>query len=209
MRHEVKMDDALEWLEPGGRVLARVASEEEDTHASEDPDRALVAEAWRDPSRFLALYDRHFARVHGYVRLRISDPASAEDDTSDVFITALTKLGDFRGEGSFSAWLFRIAQNAVRAAHRRQPAASWTEEALPIRDDSPGPEEQVLIHERLAELRGLFGALRQEHQDLLALRYVAGLSYKEIGQVVDTSTVAARVAVHRILEDLRRRYSHD
>jgi RNA polymerase sigma-70 factor (ECF subfamily) len=203
------MDEVLQGLEPGGRALARVTSKEEDIRPGDDPDSALVAEARSDPSQFLALYDRHFARVHGYVRLRVRDPATAEDITSDVFMTALTKLDDFRGEGSFSAWLFRIAQNAVRAAHRRQPAALWTEEALPIRDESPGPEEQVLAEERLAELRGLFAALRAEQQDLLALRYAAGLSYKEIGQVAGTSTVAARVAVYRILEELRRRYSHD
>ena len=47
------------------------------------------------PSRFLALYDRHFARIHRYARLRLDEPAKAEDATSEVFLTALAKLESF------------------------------------------------------------------------------------------------------------------
>jgi RNA polymerase sigma-70 factor (ECF subfamily) len=207
--HEVMMDDALQWLGSSGHRSAQAAACDKDDHVVEDPDAGLVAEARQDPARFLALYDRHFARVHSYVRVRIGEPASAEDVTSEVFLTALTRLGDFRGEGSFGAWLFRIAQNAVRAAYRQHPTAVLDGQAAALRDDAPGPEEQALSRERVAELRRLLAALRPEQQDLLALRYGAGLAYREIGELLGTSSGAARVAVHRILEDLRERYPHD
>ena len=79
---------------------------------------------------FLALYDRYFDRVLGYVRLRIRDDATCEDVTSTVFTTALAQLGRFRGDGSFAGWLFQIARNAVRDVHRRP---SWS--ALPLEAD--------------------------------------------------------------------------
>src|ERR1051326_2978734 len=82
-----------------------------------DPDRALVAAARADPQAFLALYDRYFERVLGYVRLRIRDDATCEDVTSTVFTTALAQLGRFRGDGSFAGWLFQIARN--RSEERR------------------------------------------------------------------------------------------
>jgi RNA polymerase sigma-70 factor (ECF subfamily) len=178
--------------------------------AGADPDAALVAAAQGDPTRFVALYDRYVARVHGYVRVRIRDAATCEDVTSQVFTTALAKLAGFRGGGSFGAWLFRIAQNAVHDVYRRQRVDPLPVAALDaLRDGAPGPEEQALAEERAERLRTLLATLPPEQQHLLALRYGAGLSFEEIGRVVGKSTVAARVSIHRILQDLRRRYPYD
>src|SRR6516165_1033186 len=85
-----------------------------------DPDADLVAAARARPSEFLALYDRYFARVLGYVRVRIRDGATCEDVTSHVFTTALAEIGRFRGHGPFAGWLFQIARNAVYDAQRRR-----------------------------------------------------------------------------------------
>lgn len=178
--------------------------------ASADPDAALVVAAQDDPAWFVALYDRYFPRVHGYVRVRIRDAATCEDITSQVFTTALAKLAGFRGGGSFGAWLFRIAQNAVHDAYRRRYAEPVTDDTLDaLRDGAPGPEEQALAEESAARLRALVATLRPEQQHVLALRYGAGLSFEEIGRVIGKSTVAARVSTHRILDDLRRRYPYD
>src|SRR5437899_2295637 len=87
-----------------------------------DRDAALVAAAREDPQAFLALYDRYFDRVLGYVRLRIRDGSTCEDVVSTVFTTALGQLGRFRGDGSFAGWLFQIARNAVRDVQRRPSA---------------------------------------------------------------------------------------
>src|SRR5205807_5361033 len=84
-----------------------------------DPDAELVAAAREEPRAFLALYDRYFDRVLGYVRLRIRDAATCEDVTSQVFTTALAQLQRLRAEGSFAGWLFQIARNAVRDVQRR------------------------------------------------------------------------------------------
>jgi RNA polymerase sigma-70 factor (ECF subfamily) len=171
-----------------------------------DPDAALVAAAREEPRMFLALYDRYFERVLGYTRLRIRDAATCEDVTSTVFTTALAQLGRFRGDGSFAAWLFQIARNAVREAHRRpkvQPfplEAAWSE---------PDVEEQFLARERAAQLRAVVGRLEPEQQHLLALRYGAGLAFDDIGAIVGANPGTVRVRMHRILEQLRRRYPHD
>jgi RNA polymerase sigma-70 factor (ECF subfamily) len=171
-----------------------------------DPDAALVAAAREEPRMFLALYDRYFDRVLGYARLRIRDEATCEDVTSTVFTTALAQLGRFRGDGGFAGWLFQIARNAVRDVHRRRQV-----EPLPLEAISPGPdvEEQVLARERAARLHAMLCLLEPEQQHLLALRYGAGLAYDEIGAIVGATPGAVRVRMHRILEDLRRRYPHD
>jgi len=175
-------------------------------HAEVDPDIELVAAARLHPREFLALYDRYFDRVLGYARVRIRDAAACEDVTSQVFTTALAQLARFRGQGSFAGWLFQIARNAVRDVQRQRATE-------PLADDraaaDPTPEDRVLQRERTDELHGLIRQLRPEQQHLLALRYGAGLGYAEIGATLGVAPATVRVRMHRILEDLRRRYPHD
>jgi RNA polymerase sigma-70 factor (ECF subfamily) len=168
-----------------------------------DPDAALVAAAREDPQAFLALYDRYFERVLGYVRLRIRDASTCEDVVSTVFTTALGQLGRFRGDGTFAGWLFQIARNAVRDVQRR-PAN------VPMLDDAtasePDAEVRFLASERAAELRALIRLLTPEQQHLLALRYGADLAFDEIGAIVGAAPGTVRVRMHRILGQLRGRY---
>jgi RNA polymerase sigma-70 factor (ECF subfamily) len=171
-----------------------------------DPDAALVAAARQEPRMFLALYERYFDRVLGYTRLRIRDAATCEDVTSTVFTTALAQLGRFRGDGSFAGWLFQIARNAVRDVHRRSGVRLLPLQAVPSEVDV---EEQFLAREQAAQLHAVVGLLKPEQQHLLALRYGAGLAFDEIGAIVGAKPGTVRVRMHRILEELRRRYPHD
>ena len=182
----------------------------EEQHVRDDPDTMLVVAAQHDPMQFVELYERYFRRVHGYVRLRIRDATTAEDVTSQVFMTALARIDSFQREGSFGAWLFRIAQHAVADVYRSRRADQVGDEVFAdLPDAGAGPEAIVLAAERSLRLRAVVSARRPEHQHLLALRYGAGLSFAEIGQIVGKTAAAVRVSVHRILEDLRRRYPHD
>jgi RNA polymerase sigma-70 factor, ECF subfamily len=171
-----------------------------------DSDAELVAAARANPREFLALYDRYFDRVLGYVRLRIRDSATCEDVTSRVFTTALEQIDRLRGEGSFAGWVFQITRNAVRDAQRQRIPEPFGPDRAAA---NPTPEERVLELERARELHALIGRLRPEQQHLLALRYGAGLPYEEIGAIVGRAPATVRVRMHRILQELRLRYSHD
>ncbi len=139
-------------------------------------DIELAAAARQDPSSFLALYERYFPRVQRYVRIRIADRAACEDVTSQVFVAALAGLSQFRGRGSFAAWLFRIAQNAVRSHYREDRLAELDEAALAaVAGPGPDPHEEVLRTERRRQLRDALAELTPKQQNLLALRYGAEL----------------------------------
>jgi RNA polymerase sigma-70 factor (ECF subfamily) len=169
-----------------------------------------VDAALRDASAFLALYERYFPKVQRYVRIRVSDRAACEDITSEVFMAALAGLPAFRGSGSFAAWLFRIAQNAVRGHHRGDRTVQLDEAVLTaIPGEDPGPPEEALRRERRLRLRAVVSGLKPEQQNLLALRYGAELESHEIGEVLGKSAVAVRVALHRTVAELRRRYFDD
>ena len=80
-----------------------------------DADEQLLVEAaQRDPSRFAALYERHFDRVYAYAAYRLRDRDAAEDVTAEVFHKALANLGRYEWRGApFGAWLLRIAAHAI------------------------------------------------------------------------------------------------
>ena len=174
-------------------------------------DLELVRAAQADPACFVTLYDRHFAKVHRYIRSQVPDRALCEDLTSQVFMTALAKIHDFRGEGSFGGWLFRIAQRAVRDAHAAAvPGAQGADDLVAtLADDAAGPEEQALARERRVNVRTAVGGLRPEQQRVLALRFVGDLSAAEIGRTLGKSAEAVRVSLHRALRDLRGRVPRD
>ena len=176
-----------------------------------DPDAALVAAALQTPQAFLALYDRYFDRILGYVRLRLRDDSVCEDVTSTVFTTALAQLRRFRGDGAFAGWLFQIARNAVRDVQRRPATVPLPDDVASLQPGSlePDLEERLLAWERAAELQALIRQLPAKQQHLLALRYGAGLSFDEIAAIVGAAPGTVRVRVHRILEQLRRRYPND
>jgi RNA polymerase sigma-70 factor (ECF subfamily) len=171
-----------------------------------DPDAPLVTEALADPRAFLELYDRYFDRVLGYVRLRVRDAATCEDVTSQVFATALAQLPRFRGSGTFGGWLFQIARNAVHDLARR-PLLEPLAPSLPA--DDLDLDRRLDEQARAARLRPLIASLARDQQHLLALRYGAGLSFDEIAAVTGVPAGTARVRLHRLLHDLRKRYSDD
>jgi RNA polymerase sigma-70 factor, ECF subfamily len=175
-----------------------------------DPDADLVSAAQRDPTRFLALYERYLTRVHRYVRMRVRHEETAEDITSQIFLTVLARVPSYRGEGCFGAWLFRIAHNTVQDSYRarpKEPAGMDMLEALP--DHEPGPEARAVSGETFATLQYVISTLRPEQQHLLALRYGADQSAAEIGAVIGKSPEAVRVQLHRTIKELRQRYQDE
>ena len=73
-----------------------------------------------DPYAFAELYDAFADRVYGFVRLRVRDVRDAEEIVETVFLKAWQALPDYEQRGlPFSAWLFRIARNAVIDEVRR------------------------------------------------------------------------------------------
>jgi RNA polymerase sigma-70 factor, ECF subfamily len=174
-----------------------------------DPDAKLVEAARLDHRAFMALYDRHVDRVHGYVKLRVADRDAREDVTSKIFMSALERIDQFAGRGTFASWLFQIARNAISDVHRERHTDELGDAVATLSDPQAGPEEQVLDRDRIARLRAHIRVLPPDQQHLLALRYGAGLDYEEICALIGGNPGAIRVRMHRLLESLRRRYPDD
>jgi RNA polymerase sigma-70 factor (ECF subfamily) len=169
-----------------------------------DPDLEAVLAAQADRAAFAVLYRRYLDRVYGYCFYLLGDHHDAEDATERTFLAALAAIDRFRDQGSsFRAWLFRIAHNQLANTLRGRGRRGTTPlDALP---ELPGGDDPAHVADRADEARRVRRALAQlpeERRQVLVLRFVDGLTAREIGEVVGRSEGAVRVLQHRALRDL-------
>lgn len=174
---------------------------------SAEQERRLVEQAQRDPDAFRELYRHYLPRVYAYIAYRVGTVFDTEDLVSEVFLRVVESLGrfEYRSEGAFAAWLFRIAFSRVQQFYREQARLpdSLPLDAMPdIHVDSP--DLALMQKETFARLYALIGQLAPRRQEVITLRYFGGLRNQEIAAVLhlDERTVAAHLA--RALRDLER-----
>ncbi len=144
----------------------------------------------RDP---LANPEPLIARVYAYVAYRIGDGADAEDATSETFERAVRYRNSYdRAKGEPVEWLIGIARRVLATR-----AAAPTE--IPVAEVPELPSRAQVDDEVLPKLalRGAVGRLDERDRELIALRYGADLSARDIGQLLGLNANAVDVALHR------------
>ncbi len=176
-----------------------------------EEERSLIQNARCNFEAFRDLYRAYFPRVYAYVAYRVGWAQEAEDITSDIFLKIVEKLGKFewRGGGSFAAWVFRLAHDRVADFHRqdRRRAVDLSLDELPdLRANDLLPTEIFLQKEKFAYLHRLIATLSPRRQEIITLKFFGGLRNNEIAEILSLNerTVAAHLC--RGLEDLHWRY---
>jgi RNA polymerase sigma-70 factor (ECF subfamily) len=159
-------------------------------------------------------WDRIFARVHNLLK----NQQDAEEVTQDAFIRAHRGLETFRGEASFSTWLYQIATNL---AHNRywywfrrkrdysisldQPLSADGELTLENVMPSEGetPSEAAVTQELVDRVSECMNGLGEKHREVLTLRNVQNLSYEEISRELNISVGTVKSRIARARESLR------
>jgi RNA polymerase sigma-70 factor, ECF subfamily len=172
-----------------------------------DPDLDAVLAAQADRAAFAVLYRRYLDRVYGYCFYLLGDHHDAEDVTERTFLAALSAIDRFRDSGStFRAWLFRIAHNQLANALRGRARRGTT--SLDAIADPPAVEDDpahaIDRADEARRVRRALATLPDDRRQVLVLRFVDGLSAREIGEVLARSEGAVRVLQHRALRDLER-----
>lgn len=171
-------------------------------------DKTAAAEAV-PLSEFSELYNQYFPKVFAYVYGRVQDKEVSLDIVSDVFEKAYIKKKSLRSADSFGSWLFTIARNEVSSHWRKEkPAVKAAQEAAwekEIHHQPRGPEDTLIHKERLTALAALVKNLPKREQEIIALKFDAELTNREIANVLSTSEVNVRVTIFRALRKLRER----
>ena len=166
-------------------------------------EAALVEQARRDPNAFAALYHRYLTPLYRYLYRRLENAHDAEDLTAQVFTEALEGLVSYRERGKFVAWLFTIAHHRLTDFYRQHVPAT-------LDDDLPSVEPDLLsvieTNDDRSRIASLLAQLDDEKQELLRLRFAAGLSFAEIAALEGRREAAVKMAIYRSLDWLREQW---
>ncbi len=187
--------------------MRREVTEQANTgvNASQE-EAALVEAAKNDGDAFAALYRRYRQPIYRYCRARTRSDEDATDLAQQVFLKAFEAIPRYQERGlPFSAWLFRLAHNAVIDAARRPDRTMPLENVGPTNElRLPNePEMSALQADSLARFQQLISPLDEERRDLLTLRFVLELPTAEIATILGKRDAAVRAQLKRALDTLK------
>lgn len=170
-------------------------------------DADLVARARRgEVEAFGQLYRRYFEPIFRYLRLRVEREADAEDLAETVFLRAFQSLPRYRERGwPFSAYLYRIARNALADHYRGRRGEADLDEADRLASPEGAPDEGLEREQTLTTMRRVLSTLPTDYQEVIRLRILLGLSTEATAEWMKRSEGAVRVLLFRALRSLRDR----
>ncbi len=170
-----------------------------------DPDEELVERTLGgDMTAFETLVRRHQGLVHRVVA-RVIGHNEADDVTQDAFLRAFHRLGQFRGDSPFRAWLLRIAHNtALSSLAARDPESTTlpAEDGESVPSSGRTPAHDLEDIERRERLSLKLQQMRQTHRTVLVLRDLEGLSYEEIAAVTETPLGSVKGRLFRARQEM-------
>jgi RNA polymerase sigma-70 factor (ECF subfamily) len=142
--------------------------------------------------------------AHSLARYLTRDPVAAEDVVQEAFLNAFRGFDGWRG-GAPKAWLLTIVRNCFLARSRSSAALTPIDEAGDLAQDDPTPEDILISRHEAESLRREIEALPPAFREIVVLRELDGLSYKEIATIIDApiGTVMSRLARARQLLGIR------
>lgn len=148
-------------------------------------------------------YGQYLPRILNYIRLRVDDEAVAQDLTAAVFERAVSKQHTLRCREAFGAWLFKIARNVVAGYYRRRQPNVPLERAADQRAQALSLPEAMMRRQELEKMLEALSSLSEREQEIIRLKFAAGLGNQEIGKVVRLGAGHVAVLQHRALRKLR------
>lgn len=181
------------------------------TDLSTEVQQQIISEFKTNPEVFKQVYEFYYEMIFKYLLKRTMNSEVAYDLTADSFIKAFESFGRFDWKGiSIKVWLYRIAINALKN-YRRHPEMSPLTEALEghealvkdVKVELQEMDKALFGDDELAKLSDAMATLKPEHQNVVSLYYLSGMSQKEIAEATDTSESAVKAMLHRAMTNMR------
>ncbi len=163
----------------------------------------------RDAEAYAELYDRYVAAIYRFISFKVNSKEEAQDLTSETFLRAWHYLLESHDVGSFSSLIYRIARNLVIDHYRSRRHTVSLDEQIETDDEggvTSDAGQQISLLDTTIEAHAVIEAMKQmkeEHRDILTLRYIEELSTFEIAEIIGKSSVHVRVLLHRATKILK------
>lgn len=161
----------------------------------------VIAAKTGNADAFGSLYDGYVRKIYDFIYYKTLNQELAEDITSTVFIKAWQHINQFR-EGSFAAWLYTIARNAVSDHYRRERDHLDIDDCWDLADQSDflANIDQGL---KLEKVRSSLSGLKPEEREILMMRFWLELSFQEIAEHLGKKEGAVKMSCGRALKSLK------
>jgi len=185
-----------------------------ETAAEEDWLRRLK-EGREDPEEIYAeIFRAYYVRIRRLLEQRGVPRSDAEDLAQDAFLRICRYLHTFRGEASFSSWVFSVAVNVEREWHRRGSTLKRGGKEVPLDGEEasdtessrerefssptlPQPQEELLTKEMYERATRALQELPEQMRRCFILRFHQELQYKEIASVMQISIQTVKSHLHQ------------
>ena len=169
-------------------------------------EKFLLFRVWKhkDANAYGELYNNYAPKIYRYLSFKLPTKKDAEELTSDVFLRAWEYLQNTTIE-TFSAFLFRIARNAAADFYRQRKHEEVSIDSILEPESKEAPEDEV--HDKKLAIRNLrqhLNRLKEEYRDVIIMRYLEEMSYKEIAIALDKTENTTRVLLHRAMNALKK-----
>jgi RNA polymerase sigma-70 factor (ECF subfamily) len=161
-----------------------------------------------DRDAYRLLVERESRAVIGLCTSILRDPDEAQDVAQDAFVQAYRSLAAYRADGTFGAWIGRIATRMAlaRAAAVKRGAAPVLIQELVERgptDESANPERDVVRQEQALAIQRAIGDLPAEQRQVVALRFYQDLPLEAIADTLGLPLGTVKSRLHRALARMR------
>lgn len=156
-----------------------------------------------------ALYREHADTVYRYLLVRTGSADLSEELTQETFFQAVRSVGSYDGSCKFSTWLIGIAKNVLRTHYRKQhqqPAVSL--EDVPELCDA-SVEERVFSGSGTEAILGVIHRVPEPGREVLYLRLLGDLSFRQIGDILGQTETWARVTFYRAKQSVVKELKHN
>ncbi len=151
----------------------------------------LVEKAKQDDQKaFNTILNTYWSDVYRFQFSKTGNEDEAQDITINTFSKAFDKIHLYNNKYNFKTWLISISKNIFIDHLRKQRTDTVSlnkreSEAYKIFDESPSPEDQLIIEQNLAQLLHYLKQLKPDYQEIINLRYFREMSYKEMADVLN------------------------
>ncbi len=187
-------------------------------NSSRQSKSVLSGSEWRQPGKLEQLFTEFAPKVYGLAIRCGLDHSEAEDGVQEVFLKVQRRIDTFRGEAKLSTWLYQVALNTL-LDHRRKVVRQTRHSSLQVVTDDRGevnagkssdrgPSESASAEESKQLVRACLDKLPPKFREVLILRELEGLSYRDIARIVGVAqgTIESRIfrARTRLANELKK-----
>lgn len=147
------------------------------------------------------IYREHAQTVYRYLLSRTGDPLVSEEITQETFYLAVKGINRFDGSCKISTWLIAIAKNALNDWRRKNPG---TEQIEDVEVNTASAEAIATEKDGQAEIIKMIHLLPEETREVMYMRLLGDLSFKQIGDIIGKTENWARVTYFRGREKLKK-----